>query len=344
MNRIIGVAGTAKNTGKTTTTTAIMAQAFQKGIKLGLTSIGYDGEDLDNVTGLPKPRITAQQGTIVAIAEGCLPACNAVIKTLRRTEVKTALGRIIIGEVTEPGLVLVAGPNKSSELRMINQELIQNGCKLILVDGALNRIAPMVETDGLIMATGASRTTQLAKLAEETKALAEILNLPLWEGQGGSQLTVTSILTPDMVQDLFRRLTPEVKEIVVTGIIGENSFANLMDTGAEFLAGRTLILTDPIKILVAGTPDRMWQILKGIEEKGAQVVVKKKISLLAITINPFYPRYRYVSHDYEPAYVDKEKLKQYLSEKTHVPIINVVDEGIEELWATLDVESKGLRV
>lgn len=338
MTRIIGVAGTAKNTGKTTATTAIMEAAAQHGIRLGLTSIGYDGEDLDNVTGLPKPRIWVQPGTIVAIAERCLRASGAAIETLQKTGVKTALGRIIIGEVTESGQVVVAGPNKSTELRLINQELINRGCGLILVDGALNRIAPMVETDGLIMATGASRTRDMAKLSAETRALAEILALPLWSESEGDRITLGSLLTPDMVRSLLCQLTPEIKEIVVTGIIGEHSFASLLETGGQILEGKTLVLTDPIKILVAGSPDRMVQILRGVEERGARVVVKKGISLLAITINPFYPRYRYVSHDYEPAYVDKEILKQVLKENLTVPVINVVDEGISQLWKALAID------
>jgi hypothetical protein len=55
---VVGIAGTAKNTGKTTTLSAIMGEARKEpALVLGLTSIGYDGEGFDNVTGLPKPRI-----------------------------------------------------------------------------------------------------------------------------------------------------------------------------------------------------------------------------------------------------------------------------------------------
>lgn len=332
MAKIIGIAGTAKNTGKTTTTMAIMERAYRENMQLGLTSIGYDGEDLDNVTGLPKPRIMAEKGTMVAIAQNCLKACSAKIEVLAVTEIQTALGKIVMGVVREPGLVLVAGPNKSSELQMVNNGLEELGCELILVDGALNRIAPMVQTQGLIMATGAARTTDSKKLALETNSLEEILNLPLWEGGGHSFMTIHSLLTEDMVRDFLTRITPDVGEIFITGIIGENSFQTLLNLGGEGLKGKTLVMTDPIKILVAGAPDKMQGIINTLKGQGIEIKVKKNINLLAVTINPFYPRYRFASHDYEPAYVDREFLKKVLAEKAGVPVVNVVNDGIDPLW------------
>lgn len=337
MARIIGIAGTAKNTGKTTTTAAIMSEVYARGIPLGLTSIGFDGEMVDNVTGLPKPRITCEKGTVVAIAEACIAAGTARIEIIRRTEIRTALGRLILGRVQEPGLVVIAGPNKSSELRMVNSALTDLGCRLILVDGALNRIAPMVETHGLILATGAARTADLAKLARETGAFAEIFNLPTWEDTKGEILEVGSILNQEMVQDLLARVTPQISGVLVAGIIGGNSFQKLRELGGEKLKGKTLIMQDPVKVLVAGSPDWMQELIASFQAEGIRVAMQKRVKLLAVTINPFYPRYRYQSRDYEPAYVDKDELKQTLAEKVPVPVVNVLEEGVRELWTTLEV-------
>lgn len=337
MTRIIGIAGTAKNTGKTTTTSAIMERVYSEGITLGLTSIGLDGEMIDNVTGLPKPRITCQKGTFVAIAEACLKASTARIEVVKITEIRTALGRLIVGRVEEPGLVVIAGPNKSSELRMVNSDLESFGCRLILVDGALNRIAPMVETHGLVLATGASRTADINKLTRETRAFAEILDIPTWQAAENHVLEVSSILNEEMVKELLARISPTVTGIVVSGIIGENSFEKLLQLGKEKLKGRTIVLKDSIKVLVAGAPDRMQEIIASLNEAGVQIAVQKKINLLSITINPFYPRYRYQSRDYEPAYIDKDELKKTLAANLAVPVVNVLDEGIDELWAALEI-------
>ncbi|MBZ4653353.1 MAG: uncharacterized protein JG781_692 [Peptococcaceae bacterium] len=338
MTKIIGIAGTAKNTGKTTTTTAIMEKVYSHQLKLGLTSIGYDGEVMDNVTGLPKPRIRAEKGTIVAIAQSCLAAGSADIEVLATTDIRTPLGKIVIGEVKEPGLVVIAGANKSSEVRIVNKLLKEQGCDLVLVDGALNRIAPMVETQGLIVATGAARTTNLPKLAEETSCMSAILNLPPWPEKEKATLVSTSLLNEAMVKELLQRVTSETREIVVTGIIGEKSFQALLDLGKDILPGKALVLPDPIKVLVAGAPDLMFEVIARLADSGTPVYVQKPVKLLAITVNPFYPRYRYTSHDYEPAYVEKEELKQSIQQKCKVPVVDVVEEGIDRLWATLGLE------
>ena len=87
----LGIAGTAKNTGKTTVTAAIMDELRRRGVPFYLTSIGYDGENLDNVTGLPKPKLPVQVGDIVATAEKCLLASTARFETLAQTGVNMTL-------------------------------------------------------------------------------------------------------------------------------------------------------------------------------------------------------------------------------------------------------------
>ncbi len=80
----LGLAGTAKNTGKTTTTAAIIQELRMRDIKFYLTSIGYDGENIDNITGLPKPKLRVKTGDIVATAEKCLLTSTAALQVLRR--------------------------------------------------------------------------------------------------------------------------------------------------------------------------------------------------------------------------------------------------------------------
>ena len=101
--RVIGILGTAKNTGKTTTLNYLLKWLNTKEIKVGLTSIGYDGEDIDNITGLPKPRIAAQQDNVIATAENCISTFKDNIKIIEKTSVNTSLGKILIGKVKRDG-------------------------------------------------------------------------------------------------------------------------------------------------------------------------------------------------------------------------------------------------
>lgn len=273
------------------------------------------------------------------------PYCLAIHNSLtvnisEETPIRTAMGRLVIGRVEESGLLVIAGPNKSSELRWVNQRLAELGSSLILVDGALNRIAPMVETQGLIIATGASRTTDLDKLAAETRALANILNLPKETGQKEADLTVSSLLNEAMVSEFLGKLGREIKTVQVTGIIGENIWKMLAEKGLHALKGKTLIMTDPIKVLVAGTPDSLLEILEILRDNQTKITVAKSIHLLAITMNPFYPKYRYISHDYEPAYVDKHEMKRLLTRVTNLSVTDIIEDGVEKLWSIIDPQQR----
>ena len=73
----IGFAGTAKNTGKTSTALHVLQLCHEHGLQVALTSIGYDGETMDNVTGLPKPRYWLEPGMLLATSERCLKAGTA---------------------------------------------------------------------------------------------------------------------------------------------------------------------------------------------------------------------------------------------------------------------------
>ena len=66
--RVLGFAGTAKNTGKTTTLEATIKFFADKHKNLFITGIGYDGEDFDNLTGFPSPGCLCLRGVCKRLA------------------------------------------------------------------------------------------------------------------------------------------------------------------------------------------------------------------------------------------------------------------------------------
>ena len=80
--RSIAVIGLAKNSGKTVTLNAIIKGAQASGISVGVASAGRDGEKLDALTGLPKPKIALQKGTLVATAERLAMSATASLEPL----------------------------------------------------------------------------------------------------------------------------------------------------------------------------------------------------------------------------------------------------------------------
>lgn len=170
--------GTAKNTGKTTALVSLLQIAARKNAAVGLTSIGYDGEDLDNLTGLPKPRVFCPAGVLVATASRCLGAGEAVIDDLCPSGRATPLGEVFIGRVVRPGTVVLAGPNETGGLSQVLESFGAAGVDLALVDGAFGRMAPASAADAVVLATGAAKTSNLRALVEETRAIEEVFDVP----------------------------------------------------------------------------------------------------------------------------------------------------------------------
>lgn len=341
----LGIAGTAKNTGKTTTTTAVMTQAFRRGIKTGLTSIGFDGEDLDNVTGLPKPRILVEPGTWVAVASGCLAVSEAEIELTARTGVSTPLGEVLIGLVQTRGRLVLAGPNKRHELRLILDRLGEMSCPLCLVDGALNRIVPMVETDGLILATGAARTPALDRLAGETAAIAELLDLPGLPGDAPippgialgtadgrlEQFDHGSLLEAGDVQMVLERVSEATSAIFIPGIATERCLEELIEGLGPLWPGKSLVFASVLHLLAFGRPQAFRRLLAVVQGYGGSVAVCRRLPLLAVTVNPFYPECRGGRQAMRPAYVDAIAMEEAVREKVAVPVIDVTRSGAGRL-------------
>ncbi|ATW26106.1 hypothetical protein [Candidatus Formimonas warabiya] len=346
----LGVAGTAKNTGKTTVTASMIQELRKRECRFFLTSIGYDGENIDNVTGLPKPKLRVEAGDIVVTAEKCLISSTAALEVMGKTDIFTPLGEVLITRVKKPGLVVTAGPNKSSEARRLNDLLQKLGPGITIFDGALNRIAPMTETDGFILATGAAKTPDILSLAQETEIIWRICNLPTVPraaelAQGAPP--VAALLSPDLkvikrldtpsllserdIIDLTDTPRKEGSYLYIPGIASEKSFHRACALFERQGGQAFFTFADPIKILAAGNPSSYHKLIVRLEKAGIFVGVLRRVPLLAVTVNPFYSHYRVESHTYDPAFVDAEQLRVSVQRAVQVPVYNIVKQGPEAL-------------
>ena len=150
----------------------------------GLTSLGLDGERIDHLTGLAKPRIAPPAGTLVATTQGSLERSRYAMEVLEELPFHTPLGRVIIGRAGQDGQVEVSGPTTLAELRVTIERLTAHGAEQVLVDGAINRIgsaSPRV-SDGVVVATGGMVGDTLADVLETTAATLDMLLLPAVAG------------------------------------------------------------------------------------------------------------------------------------------------------------------
>ena len=327
----VGIAGTSKNTGKTTTMSCLMSEIKKHGgFTLGLTSIGYDGESFDNVTGLPKPRIDVWPDTIAAVAERCLTSGSAALQELTRTDIITPLGNVVICRVTAPGKLILAGANNRRDLGVV-LELLRDLADITIIDGAFSRIAPMAEADCLIIATGAARTTDIPRLAQESGCIVDILSIPAM-AERGKTTAISSVLSRAGFA-IFTEKSAAADTICIRGVVSVSYLEELVRFGGDTLSGKRFLFADPLKLILAGDILQVKEALRDMSCADIEVGVAKSCDLLAMTVNPYYPRYRFERADYMAAYVDSEELLDSVGGSIGIPCYDVVRQGGQGLFA-----------
>ena len=371
----IGFAGTAKNTGKTTALTAVAAEAARTGLRLALTSIGMDGEAKDNVTGLPKPRVHVPAGALVATAipfeAGPSPAgVLATLELLSVTPFRSPLGPVAIYRVLHAGLTVLAGPLVKSELDLVLDSLRAGGADLALVDGAVNRLAPLAAVDQMVLSTGAARHESAQVILDEAQALAFLFDLPAvadgGEGAGGDPAggqpgggipaaplpqvnwPGPAVLTDETAAaDLAAFLTaapPPVSRrspfrLVFPSLVATKALRALVTRLIEsHVVPGELVFPSAATLVVAGpAPDTAAALLR-LNAAGWQVLLSSAVRLAAITVSPYRPVYDRRGRFYTAGRMadgEYSALVDALGRRIRCPVIDVVRAGPTGLFKRL---------
>jgi hypothetical protein len=175
--RSVVVVGTAKNAGKTTTFNALRAVAQRRGVPIGVTSIGRDGEPTDALDAQPKPRVRLSPGTLVALPAGLVPRTPALV--ILDSGATGALGTTVFARVVMPTSCEIAGPPTARGMRATIDRLRTLGVGPVFVDGAIDRVAPLAGgDDAVIVATGAASGATIARVAAIAAETIARLSVP----------------------------------------------------------------------------------------------------------------------------------------------------------------------
>lgn len=170
--RSLFVVGTGKNVGKTVAMRAIADAAAARGLRLGMTSIGRDGEAVDISDAFAKPRLFLRPGAIVATARNLLPP-HPASELLDFTPWSTASGAVIVARVRDAAYYELAGPSTAAGVRACVRRFADLGCEQIVVDGALDRVAALAGgNDAVIVSAGASAARTMEDAVNDVRALA----------------------------------------------------------------------------------------------------------------------------------------------------------------------------
>jgi hypothetical protein len=345
--RRVALVGLAKNTGKTETLAAILAEQASAGRQVGVTSIGRDGEEHDVIDArIDKPRIRLQTGSLVASTGGLLRASGLAHERLAHTGVRTPLGEVLIARLTQSGAVEVAGPSAAEDVRAVSEEMCALGAEQVLIDGAIDRRAassPDV-ADGLVMATGAVLDEDIERVVAATSDAVDLVRLPVAGGalagiapggaladsalepreQGEQRVTLERRLVlnaePAEIAELLRA-HPHASTFVVDGALGERFLEGLLAARRQ-RAGRELriVVGDPTKVFLTQRGPGWYQ------RQGLSLEVRRTIELKAITVNPVAPQ----SHRF-----DSQRLRELVEAAVgDVPVLDVLDPSYRGLGAS----------
>ncbi len=321
---IIGIAGTAKNTGKTTTLNCLLKESAQRNLSVGITGIGFDGEELDNVTLLPKPRVTVYPNSIVTTSERCLDISTAHVEILHRTGMFTSLGEILVIRVVQTGLIVIAGPSKRKDLEIVIEKMKSYNIDCIFVDGSLNRISPMSVVNSIIFTTGASRSTDIAILSSEMQALEYLFQLPITasdEKSIPSTIEVPLLLEAVDVEELKVKFLRKDQTLFISKLISVIALERLT---AHCINGsisiQSIIFSDPFALLINENIFQTYKYISELKASNIPVTYRYVPKLSCITANPFFPQF--IGNKYFPGYIDKIELANQLRLKCSTPIFN----------------------
>lgn len=313
--RRIAIIGLAKNVGKTTTLNYLLDELNM--YRLGLTSIGYDGETVDQVTKTAKPRIYIPAGTIIATAKHCLLQSDFTMEIIQTTGIHTPLGEIIIAKALSAGYCLLSGPSIASQMREVLARLEQFGAEKCLIDGALSRkgMADPTISDATILATGASVGLTMDDCLKETLLTTALFSFPKYQGHVPLEVDLYPVVTLNEggvheglairaleSKELVAALKPNVTHVFVKGAITKSLVAALMTKEL------TLVIENPTKLFID------YNQLQHLKQGKLKIETLNQANLIAITLNPYSPT---------GVSFDPDMLMTLLKSQIELPIFNI---------------------
>lgn len=314
--------GLEKNTGKTETLNYVLKRLKDTNNSIAITSIGIDGEQVDNVTRTHKPEITVYKNMFFVTSEKHYLQRKVMAEIMDVSENKTALGRLITARALIEGKILLSGPATTAEVKRLIDRMRAFGVNTTLVDGALSRtsLASPTVTEAMVLATGASVSANIPQLVRKTKFVQrlieiesvspelserlQVLNKGLWamdENDEIHDLGIPSVfLLNKREADIFRF----GHRLYASGAISDNflEFLRIQKQKVE------LIIQDFTKVFASN------ETFDAFLRNGNEVKCLLRNKLIAVTVNPVSPRgYR----------LNSAELVQEMQQALNVPVYDI---------------------
>ena len=321
----LSIVGLEKNTGKTECLKYVLDRLPVQTKRIAVTSIGIDGETVDQVTRTQKPEIVLREGMYFGTSETHYRQRRLVSELIDVSDESTSLGRVVTARALTGGKILLSGPSSASSLRRWMHDMRGRfDIDLVIIDGALSRMssASPAVSQSMILATGAAYSANLNTLVSKTAHVVDLINLELTEEDNLKALMPLEkglwFIDQDGELHSLDAMTSLSKEIHFEGMDGCQTLyvaGALVDGFLEKVRKNKnlrqveLVVRDFTKIFV--TPQQFRLFIKA----GGRVRVLQKSKLLAVTVNPTSPS-GYV--------LDSDTLCGRLSEAIQLPVYDLI--------------------
>ena len=321
----LSIVGLEKNTGKTECLKYVLDRMPVQSKRIAVTSIGIDGETVDQVTRTQKPEIVLREGMYFGTSEMHYRQRRLVSELIDVSDESTSLGRVVTARALTGGKILLSGPSSASSLRRWMGEMQQRyGIDLVVIDGALSRMssASPAVSQSMILATGAAYSANMATLVSKTAHVVDLINLELTSDENIRKLdpldkglwfidkdgTLHSLDTmTSLSKDIHFEGVEDCETLYVAGALVDGFLEKVRKN--KVLKQVELVVRDFTKIFV--TPQQFRLFIKA----GGRIRVLQKSKLLAVTVNPTSPS-GYV--------LDSDTLCGKLSEAIGLPVYDLL--------------------
>lgn len=321
----LSIVGLEKNTGKTECLKYVLDRLPVRDKRIAVTSIGIDGESVDQVTRTQKPEIVFPEGMYFGTSEMHYRQRRLTSELIDVSDESTSLGRVVTAKALTRGKILLSGPSSASSLKRWMGEMQHRfGIDLVVIDGALSRMssASPAVSQSMILATGAAYSANIATLVNKTAFVVELVNLDLtseanirllepldkglWFIDKDGSLHSLDTLT-SLSKDIHFEGMDGCETLYVAGALVDGFLEKLRKN--KDLKQVELVVRDFTKIFV--TPQQFRLFIKS----GGRIKVLQKSKLIAVTVNPTSPS-GYV--------LDSDTLCGKLSEAIGLPVYDLI--------------------
>jgi len=175
--KIIAIVGLAKNVGKTSFLNWYLKKLDVKLGAIGISTTGRDGEDVDLVTGMQKPKVFLPENVYFTSFDYVYNKNSSALIGIEKLPFRVLNKNLWLYKTTECIETEIVGPSTLKEQEALMSLYEKLGCETILFDGSLDRksvcLSGKITDIVLVVGAAVGNISEIKQQAEKIKLYSE---------------------------------------------------------------------------------------------------------------------------------------------------------------------------